>query len=56
MSFYKELFDIVKKELYVREGTLPAQRQDIELKEEAATITRIVIGNILEAIEQEWKP
>jgi hypothetical protein len=56
MSLYVDVVNVIRKELVAREGTLPEQRTDAAIKKEATTITKKVIGNILESIEQEWRP
>jgi hypothetical protein len=56
MSIYGDIRNAVRKELIRREQCLPEQRTEGAINKEALTISRKVLGNILQTIEEEWKP
>lgn len=51
MSLYKELYDLIEKEMFLRESLENEQRQDNYIKSRAAKTTKECIGELLEKIE-----
>jgi hypothetical protein len=56
MSIYVDIRNAVRKELIKREQLLPEQRTEAAINTEALTISKKVIGHILQTIEEEWQP
>jgi len=51
MSIYKDLYELIEKEMFLRESLEDAQREDKSIKSRALKTTKECIGDLLEKIE-----